>query len=92
MVLRGTSLSPGIARGRAHVLIAKRDLAVRRREIAEAEVPGEVDRFDSALVQAERDLLALQQSLSGQIGPREAEIFGAQALIVRDSHLRDPVR
>jgi phosphotransferase system enzyme I (PtsI) len=92
MVLRGIAVSSGIARGRAHVLLTRHDLPVRRREIAEAEIAAEVDRFESALVQAERDLVSLQQSLAGQIGPREAEIFGAQALLVRDSHLRDPVR
>src|SRR5579871_4683143 len=92
MVLKGIAVSSGVARGRAHVLLTRHDLAVQRRAIAPGEVDAEIDRFESALVQAESDLLALQKTLTGQIGAREAEIFAAQALLVRSTQLVDPVK
>src|SRR5262245_35165737 len=92
MVLKGIGVSAGVARGTAYVLLPARDLAVARRDLGEEQVPDELARFDTALAKAEQALLALEISLAEQIGRREAEIFGAQALLVRSGRLVDPVR
>src|SRR5438094_969664 len=92
MVLKGIGVSAGVARGTAYVLVAAHRLAVPRREIADGEIAGELDRFEAALVRAEGELVALARSLAEQIGSRDANIFTAQALLVRSSRLVAPVR
>jgi phosphoenolpyruvate-protein phosphotransferase (PTS system enzyme I) len=92
MVLKGIAVSPGVARGNAYVLVAADKLAVPRRRISDEEVETELGRFDHALVKGEEELLALEASLAKQIGPRDANIFRVQALLVRSSELVEPVR
>ena len=91
-ILKGIGVSSGVARGTAYVLVAAQKFAIPRRDINEAEVGAELDRFETALTRAEQELFGLENSTAEQIGRREAEIFGAQALLVRSSHLVDPVR
>jgi phosphotransferase system enzyme I (PtsI) len=90
-LLKGISVSPGVARGTAFVLYAAHNQAVPRRELKDDEIPRELGRFDAALDHAEAELAELRRSLLDQF-PAEAEIFAAQALLVRGPHLVDPVR
>ncbi len=92
MLLKGIGVSTGVARGPAYVLVAAHRLAVPRRELADAEIAGELARFEAALAKAEEELLALERSLAAQIGSHDANIFGAQALLVRSSELVGPVQ
>lgn len=83
-VIRGTAVSTGIARGAA-VVLGERGLATApRRTIAEAEVGGELAKFQAALREATNTLTALQQDVLAKIGRREAAIFDAQILMLRD--------
>src|SRR5579862_2580967 len=91
MLLKGTTLSPGISRGSAYVITSATRRVAPQRQIERADVPNELRRFDDALAQAEADLRALEQTLQAEIGAREAAIFAAQALLVRDSGFRDEV-
>src|SRR4051812_745147 len=91
MILKGVAVSSGVARGTAFVLLPAADLAVPRWDVDEEDVAGELERFESALARAEQALLSLEESLARQLGPREADIFGAQALLVRSSRLVEPV-
>jgi phosphotransferase system enzyme I (PtsI) len=92
MVLKGIAVSPGVVHGTAYVLAAAQRRTVPRRQIAIEEVAHHLERFEAALVTAEEELLALEESLTKVIGPGEAAIFRAQALLVRSSELLDPVR
>jgi phosphotransferase system enzyme I (PtsI) len=89
--MRGTAVSPGIGRGVAYVLAWGGGTPAVRREIAADEVAGELARFEAALAEAERDLLALKKVVDDSIGPSEGDIFAAQALVVRDPVLRTQV-
>jgi phosphotransferase system enzyme I (PtsI) len=90
-VLRGTPVSAGIAHGIAYV-VARLDGEVGpRRTLDATEVDGELARFEAALSKAERDLVALRKSVAERLGPVEADIFAAQALVVRDRALHDQV-
>ncbi len=91
-LLKGLGVSPGIARGTAFVVVAAHNRAVPRRRLVAEEVAAELDRFEAALASAEAELRELQRSLSEQVGASEADIFAAQALLVRSSQLVDPVR
>ncbi len=89
--MRGTSVSPGVAQGAAYVIACADHCAVPRRQIEPTEVASELARLDAGLARAEEELLALQESVAARIGPAQADIFGAQALLVRDPTLRSQV-
>ena len=83
-MIKGIPVSSGVARGTAYVLACTNPPAAPRRILEADEVEGEFARFEAALDRAERDLLALQETVRERIGAREAEIFGAQAVLVQD--------
>jgi phosphoenolpyruvate-protein phosphotransferase (PTS system enzyme I) len=90
-MLKGTAVSPGLAQGTAYVLTCGYRSAVPQRSIRASEVDGERVRLDSALARAEAELLALQGDLREKIGATQADIFGAQGLILGDTSLRGRV-
>jgi len=90
-MLKGTGVSAGVAQGTAYVVTCGYRSAVPQRNIRAAEVDGERRRLDSAVARAEADLLALQEDVREKIGATQADIFGAQRLILGDASLRDRV-
>jgi phosphotransferase system enzyme I (PtsI) len=89
--LRGTPVSSGIAHGTAYVITRADRAVVPRRAVEEADIEGELARFEFALIKAEKDLIALRKDVAERIGTGEADIFAAQALVVRDHALHDQV-
>jgi phosphoenolpyruvate-protein phosphotransferase (PTS system enzyme I) len=90
-MLKGTGVSAGVAQGAAFVLSCGYRSAVPQRSIRASEVDGERRRLDSAVARAEAELLMLQEDVREKIGATQAEIFGAQRLILADASLRDRV-
>jgi len=90
-MLKGTAASAGVAQGTAYVLTCGYRSAVPQRSIRAAEVDGERRRLDSAVARAEAELLVLQDDVRDKIGATQADIFGAQRLILDDASLRDRV-
>jgi phosphotransferase system enzyme I (PtsI) len=90
-ILRGTPVSSGVAHGTAYVMTRADRAVVPRRAVEPAEVEGELARFEVALTKAEKELVAIRKDVAERIGPGEADIFTAQALVVRDHSLRDQV-
>jgi phosphotransferase system enzyme I (PtsI) len=90
-LFRGVGVSTGIAHGPAFVLACVDQATAPRREIAASEIEKELARFEVALDQAEKELRALQQSVTEKIGANEGDIFAAQALLVRDAVFRNAV-
>ncbi|ABS26230.1 phosphoenolpyruvate--protein phosphotransferase [Anaeromyxobacter sp. Fw109-5] len=90
-MLRGTGVSPGVARGTALVIACGYRSAAPRRSIQPSEAEGERLRLDAALAAAAAQLAALQEDVGERLGPSQAEIFGAQTLAVQDPELRERV-
>src|SRR5437660_7374448 len=90
-MLKGTAVSAGVAQGTAYVLSCGYRAAVPQRSIRSSEIDGERMRLDSAVASAEAELSALQADLREKIGATQADIFGAQRLILGDASLRDRV-
>ena len=90
-MLKGTGVSAGVAQGRAYVMTCGYHSAVPERNIRPSEVDGERRRLDSAVAKAEAELLALQADVRDKLGAAQADIFGAQRLILGDVSLRDRV-
>jgi phosphotransferase system enzyme I (PtsI) len=90
-MLRGISISSGIAHGEAFVLSSVDEILVPRRSLKAAEVDAELARFSVAIGTAEKELLALRDDVAKRIGASEGDIFAAQALVVRDPRLHAQV-
>ena len=86
----GAGVSPGIARGKVHVMRDELDEVVRYR-IAPSQVPDEISRFETALIQTRMQILELQQRIAESIGAKDAAIFDAHLLVVEDRTLIDEV-
>jgi phosphotransferase system enzyme I (PtsI) len=90
-MLKGTGVSAGVAQGTAYVVACGYRSAVPQRTIRASEVDGERARFDEAVSRADAELVKLQNDVRERIGPSQAEIFGAQRLVLKDASLRDRV-
>ena len=84
LMMKGVSISPGVARGTAWVITLDPPQASRMRHPEDAEVTGEIARFHAARSEARAALHALEESVRARIGTEEAAIFGAQALMIDD--------
>jgi phosphoenolpyruvate-protein phosphotransferase (PTS system enzyme I) len=91
-MILGEVASSGLARGRALLCDCAKQAVVPRRQVSEAEMEKEIERFDEAVSAAERKLLEVQASVQRTLGKAESEIFEAQILLMRDAQLRDAVR
>jgi phosphoenolpyruvate-protein phosphotransferase (PTS system enzyme I) len=90
-MILGEVASSGLARGPAFVCDCTDESAVTRRTIGADETAKELQRFDTAIVSTEQELLRLQQEVEKTIGKREGAIFEAQILLLRDPSLREQV-
>jgi phosphotransferase system enzyme I (PtsI) len=86
----GAGVSPGIARGVIHVVRDDFD-DVPRYAIKPEQVPGEIGRFEAALIQTRMQILEMQQRIAESIGAKDAAIFDAHLLVVEDRTLIDEV-
>ena len=72
----GVGVSPGIARGTVFVLRPE-DEEPPSRQIEDWEIPGEIARFEAALVKTREQILEMQTKIAGAIGAKDASIFDA---------------
>jgi phosphotransferase system enzyme I (PtsI) len=87
---QGVGVSPGIARGALYVVEDDRD-EVARRHIEPSEIPNEIGRFETALIQTRSQILEMQERIAQSIGAKDAGIFDAHLLVVEDRTLIDEV-
>jgi phosphotransferase system enzyme I (PtsI) len=86
----GVGVSPGMACGKIHVVRDDLDDVLRYR-IAPSQVPDEIGRFETALIQTRMQILEMQQRIAESIGAKDAAIFDAHLLVVEDRTLIDEV-
>src|SRR5207237_2605072 len=87
----GVGVSPGIARGDIQVMRDEFE-EIERYRIEPSQIPGEIARFESALVQTRIQILEMQQKIAQAIGTKDDRIFDAHLLVVEDRTLIDEVR
>jgi phosphoenolpyruvate-protein phosphotransferase (PTS system enzyme I) len=87
---QGVGVSPGIARGELFVVEDDRD-EIARRHIEASEIPNEIGRFETALIQTRSQILEMQEQIAQSIGAKDAGIFDAHLLVVEDRTLIDEV-
>src|SRR5213082_3574762 len=86
----GVGVSPGIARGNIQVMRDEFE-EIDRYRIEASQIPAEIARFESALVQTRIQILEMQQKIAEAIGTKDAGIFDAHLLVVEDRTLIDEV-
>jgi len=79
-----------MACGKIHVVRDDLDDVVRYR-IASSQVPDEIGRFETALIQTRMQILEMQQRIAESIGAKDAAIFDAHLIVVEDRTLIDEV-
>jgi phosphotransferase system enzyme I (PtsI) len=85
---RGLGVSSGIAEGEVVVHWQDED-EIPLRDITPEDIPGEIARFEAALIATRQELLEIQQKIAGAIGADDAGIFDAHLLVVEDRTLID---
>ncbi len=89
--VKGIPVSPGVVHGTLAIL-TREELSIPRRQIKSQEVPGEIARFETALVKTRQQILEIKEHLSASIGEKDASIFDAHLLVVEDGSLLEAVR
>lgn len=87
---QGVGVAPGIARGIVFIHHPDDEEPAQRR-LDESEIPGEIARFESALIATRAQILEMQQRIAEAIGAKDASIFDAHLLVVEDRTLIDEV-
>lgn len=90
MVYRGIPVSAGVARGKILVL-GKARHTISKLVLPEAELAGEVNRLQKALLQTRQEILEVQRKVTAAMGSSEGDIFNAHLLVLEDSTLIDGV-
>ena len=91
-VLKGKSIAPGLATGRAFVCKARPAVAVPRHRLKPSEVEEEYRRFQRAVESAAEDLRAVYSRVHADLGQPEAEIFDAHLALLFDKQFAIQVR
>src|SRR6202522_196466 len=89
-VYKGIPVSAGICQGKAFVL-HKAQTHVPHYDVAEADLPQQVQRFQQALVLTRHQIQEVQHKVSLALNAHEASIFDAHLLVLDDPTLIDSV-
>ena len=87
---QGVGVSPGLARGTIYVVRDDGDEVTKHR-IQPGDIPKEIGRFETALIQTRAQILEMQERIAESIGAKDAGIFDAHLLVVEDRTLIDEV-
>jgi phosphotransferase system enzyme I (PtsI) len=87
---KGIPVSAGICQGKALVL-HKAQTHIPHYEVAEADLPQQVQRFQQALVLTRHQIQEVQHKVSQALNAHEASIFDAHLLVLDDPMLIDSV-
>src|SRR5437867_3119100 len=90
LVFRGIPVSAGVCHGKILVL-GKCARPVPAHELADSEVPQEIQRLQQALARTRQQILEVQQKVTEEMGTKDASIFEAHLLVLEDPTLLDAV-
>lgn len=89
---KGTGLAPGFADEKAFIYTPTKPGEVRRDDIGEAGIDGEIRRFETAITLAEKELEALKTRVLHELGESEAAIFDAHIMLMQDPVFMQNIR
>jgi len=91
-VFKGIGVSPGVAIGPVFILPEAKEYRPAERIIAEDELDKESARFLDAIAKTKKQIKALRERISSQVGIDHAGIFDAQLMILDDERVIEDVR
>src|SRR5690349_11068340 len=91
MILTGKTVSPGLARGIAHVIDARGVLESALEMGRAGTVQAEVERLHAAIGRACVELDRVQRQLTGRVAATDVAIFESHAGLLRDPKFVDRV-
>ena len=83
LVLRGIGVSPGVVCGPVY-LISTEETTYAEKTLSEAEIPVEIRRFESAVIETRRQINAIQKNVQRAIGQYDANIFDVHKMVLDD--------
>lgn len=83
MIFKAIGVSPGVVTGPAYV-VAPKALSVYDRSVSDSEIPGEIDRFEKALIKTRSQIRKIQAELAGKAGLSDASILDAHLMVLDD--------
>jgi phosphotransferase system enzyme I (PtsI) len=86
-MLRGVAVSPGITMGKAYLVDRRRVEVPRFALVDKRRVPGEIDRFQAAVNQSQKDLKEIRERIKGSIMEEHLHILDAHIRMLRDRTL-----
>ena len=89
-VFHGIAVSGGVCRGKVLVLHQTRHV-ITRRDIPDAEIQDEIDRFQKSLLRTRQQITEVQRRVAQTMSTKEADIFDAHLLMLEDHVLTDEV-
>jgi phosphotransferase system enzyme I (PtsI) len=89
-VYKGIGVSAGICHGKVFV-IHKANVEIPEYSVTEADLSGQVQRLEQALLDTRRQILGVQQQVSKALNAKDASIFDAHLLVLEDPTLIDSV-
>src|ERR1039458_4998417 len=89
-VYKGIAVSAGICHGKVLVL-HQNAVEVPQYEVAESDLPAQVQRLQQALVETRQQILEVQRQVSQALNAKDASIFDAHLLVLEDPTLIDSV-
>lgn len=90
LILQGVGVSAGVAIGEV-VVFAQEGAIVPDRIISEQDVPGEIARFEEALIKTRHQIAEIQKKVVSILGEKHASIFDAHLLVVDDRYFVEEV-
>jgi phosphotransferase system enzyme I (PtsI) len=87
---KGIAVSAGICRGKVLVL-RQAAVEVPRYPVADADLAGQVERLQQALVETRQQILEVQRQVSQALNAKDASIFDAHLLVLEDPTLIESV-
>ncbi len=91
IILNGIPVSAGVCRGKILVLGRPHDEEPPRRMLADAQVPGELQRLQQALLQTRQQILEVQEKVRAGLATKDADIFDAHLLVLEDPSVLEEV-
>lgn len=85
--LKASSASPGMALGRAR-LVQPGEVNIDKRPLPADQVDAEIERLDTAIVSAGRDLVDLREKLQGSLAGDIGQFIDAHKMLLEDPELK----
>lgn len=89
--IKGTSVSTGLAIAPVHVVTSGAD-EIPTFTVGEGRIDAEIERLTAALASASDELDRRREIVASQAGPKDAEIFGVQKLVLQDPGAMEQVQ